>query len=144
MEKLISKNDIISAIAYWGIQQSPYLFPKNLAEALTAVGKRIDEKKLFDSKAESGMPNSYLEFEAKDFIKLIKDLIFNTPEIAIWNVTQVEQNNGITDPNDEKRTIKFTGTSRYGSMQDEDNSFIDLDALRMNICNMIFNDKLTN
>lgn len=134
MTHFISKKDIISTIAYCGISQSPYVFPKNLEKALDALGQRIDKKKIFNSKLEKSIG---LEMIDRNMRLLVKDLIFNTPEIAIWNVTQVEQNVGITDPKDEARTVKFAGTSRYGAMQEQDLSFIDLDALSQNVCKML-------
>ncbi|MFA6570395.1 MAG: hypothetical protein WCT77_04085 [Bacteroidota bacterium] len=134
---IITKNEIIAAITYWGIRQSPYDFPVNLENALIALSKKIDEKKIFKT-PEKKTTNSYLEITDEQITDLIKDLIFNTPEIAIWNVTKIEQDKGITDPNDEKRTVKFAATSRYGAMQVADRDFIDLDALRQNVCGMLY------
>ena len=140
METIITKNDLTSAIAYWGIKQSPYAFPKNMEAALVALEKRIDEKNIFKS-PDKKVIDSYKTIGNKELKSLIDDLIKNTPEVAIWNVTQVEQNNGITDPKDEKRTVKFAATSRFGPMQPEDNDFIDLDALSMNVYGMVSDEE---
>ena len=136
MTKIISKTDIISAIAYWGIRQSPYVFPKNLGNALHALNKKIDEKDIFKSKIKNEI-DGYAEMTEKEITQVVKDLIFNTPEINLWNITQVEQNNGIIDPEDKARTVHYAGTSRYGSMQSPDKSFIDLHALAQNVCKML-------
>ncbi len=133
---LISKNNIISAIAFFGIKQSPYSFPTNLESALTAVEKRIDEKQLFKSPKKK-QNNSYLSISPTEMKSLINDLIFNTPEIAIWNITKFEQDQGFTDPNDKDRPIKLAFTSSDGPMQSEDRDFIDLDALSNNVCGML-------
>lgn len=138
MRIVVSKDRIISAIAYCGIQQSPYLFPKNLEKALTALGKAIDEKGIFNAEGKNVLDN-YKGFEEVELRDLLKNLVFNTPEIQIWNVTQVEQDNGIKLWDDKKRTIKYAATSRYGAMQSEDNDFIDLDALRSNVLGMLYN-----
>lgn len=136
MTTVITKNDIISAVAYCGIRQSPYLFPKNLEVALKALEKSIDSKKIFES-PEKRNSKGYAVLENSEIQKIVEDLIFNTPEIQIWNVTQVEQDNGITRHDDPKRTIKFAATSMAGPLQSQDRDFIDLDALRQNVCGMI-------
>jgi len=133
MEKVISKNQIIAAIAYWGVIQSPYLFPKNLDAALLAVSNRIDEKHIFKS-PKKGDFNSMIQTSEEKICLIINDLINKTPEIAIWNVTQAEQNAGIIDPLDKNRTIKFNAACRMGPMQSDDMSFIDLSALEHNVC----------
>lgn len=137
MTKVISKQDILSSIAYWGIQQSPYAFPDNLQEALISLSARIDKKKIFKTSKKISM-DSFLEITEDNLRNLVKDLIFNTSEISIWNITKIEQDKGITDYKDKKRTVKIAATSRYGKMQSEDLSFIDLDALRKNVCNMLW------
>ena len=137
MTQLITKTDIISAFSYWGVILSPYVFPKNLQEALESLSKRIDKKKIFKCSEKYSM-DSFLEVNEGTLMSLVKDLIFNTPEISIWNVTKMEQDKGITDYKDKRRTVKFSATSRYGKMQAEDFSFIDLDALRQNVCNMLW------
>ena len=136
MTKIISKTDIISAIAYWGIRQSPYVFPKNLGNSLHALNKKIDEKDIFKSKDKDKI-DSLMEMTEDYIAMLVKDLIFNTPEITLWNITQVEQNNGIIDPEDKARTVHYAGTRRYGAMQSNDKSFIDLHALAQNVCKML-------
>jgi hypothetical protein len=133
---IITKNDILSIMAYCAIRQSPYDFPLNLESALTALAKRIDEKNIFKSPKKK-TTGAYLQMDYQKIIELIKDLVFNTPEIAIWNVTKFEQDKGITDPNDEKRTVKFAAVSIDGPLQPEDRDFIDLDALRMNVSGML-------
>lgn len=140
MTIIITKFDIISAIAYCGIQQSPHLFPENLDGALIALEKRIDERRIFKSPRKKNDVNIFLEIEQSELMPLIRELIFNTPEISIWNVTKMERETlGITDHKDAKRPVKLSGTSRYGEMQPEDMDFIDLDALSQNVCNMILN-----
>ena len=137
MTQLITKADIISAFSYWGIVLSPYVFPKNFQEALEALSKRIDKKKIFKSSEKYSM-DSFLEVNRSELMSLLEDLIFNTPEISIWNVTKMEQDKGIKDYKDKRRTIKISVTSRYGKMQSADLEFIDLDALRQNVFKMLW------
>ncbi len=132
---VISKHSLIAAIGYCGIRQSPYDFPLNLERALDAVSKRIDSANVFKS-TEKKSVGSYLSTTPAEAKKLIHDLVFNTPEIAIWNVTKREQDNGITDPNDEKRTVKYAFCSSDGTSSRQDVDFIDLDALVMNVYGM--------
>lgn len=140
MQIIISKKDIIAAVAFWGIKQSPYFFPKNLEIALTALSKRIDEKKIFKTTMPAQSPDDYLEITEDKLKVLINDLIFNTPEVAIWNVTKTEQTAGITDPTDEKRTVKFGGADRTGPWETADNSFIDLYALEQNVFTLMLTE----
>lgn len=133
-EKLvISKVDILSALSYWGIRQSPYDFPKNLEKALAAASKRLDE---FFGEHDKLSVSSYKVTNVEEIRKVIKDLVFNVPEIAIWNVTQIEIDNGISDPEDPKRTIRYSFAGR-GIKSKADVDFIDLDALRRNMENII-------
>lgn len=134
---VISKKDILSAIAHWGIRQSPYIFPKNLEAALNAVSAAIDNKKIFPDKGAPRGPQDYAEITVEKLDALLEELIHKTPEVNIWNVTQVEQEMGITDPEDEKRTVKFGSADRHGNHQSEDYSFIDLYALHNNVLTLI-------
>lgn len=137
MTVVVTKSDIIAAIAYCGIRQSPYHYPKNLSEALAVLSVSIDKAHIFDSDKKRG---HYLKVEDfKWFYDVIKKLIFDTPEIAIWNVTQVEINEGITDPEDPRRKVKY-GLVGRGIGIPEGRDFIDLDALARNVYNLIVTD----
>ncbi len=134
MEDMVTthKKSILAAIVYWGIQQSPYNCPANLTNALAAVSARLDEKGIFGEGIESVQSFNY------DAVReLVKDLIYNTPEIAIWNISKEEQNAGIADIKDERRANVISGTSRYGNLQESDKSFVDLDALCHNVLKTI-------
>ena len=133
-ENIVSSHSILSSLAYWGIRQSPYLYPKNLEKALDAVFDNLVAWGIFpvDKKAHT----SYRRFTDKELLALIERVVKETPEVAIWNVTQVEQDAGITDPEDPKRSVRYGFVSRYdGPPADRD--FIDLDALIRNIYNGI-------
>ena len=109
-------------------------FPKNLEAALEALSKSIDNLGIFKNSEKRG---HYLEVQDdKAFYDLFETLIFDTPEISIWNVTQVEQNNGITKHDDPARKVKFGFVGR-GIHTAEDNDFIDLDALTRNAFSML-------
>lgn len=86
---------------------------------------------------EKKQQNSYKRFTEVELVALIDRVVKQTPEIAIWNVTQVEQDAGITDPEDPKRSIKYGLVSMHGSHQRADRDFIDLDALVRNVANSI-------
>lgn len=135
MKTIITKSDIISALAAMAIKQSPYTFPRNLQAALGEVGRRIDELGLFKS-TEKREYASYLEMQNEHIYTLVNDLIKQTPEVAIWNVTKYEQDMGITDPNDPNRPVKFGFVSRDSGPK-ADFDFIDLDALCRNVVNML-------
>jgi hypothetical protein len=137
MNLVISKVDILSALSYCSIRQSPYDFPKNLEKALVAASKKLDE---FFGEHEKSSISSYKMVSIKEIRELLKDLVFNIPEISIWNVTQIESDKGITGPNDPKRTVKYSFVGR-GIHTNADEDFIDLDALRRNMENMIVYDR---
>ncbi len=141
MKTIITKNEIICAVAYYGIYQCPYNTPDELEKALKALVKRLDSKGIFNSLTKSTIDN-HVEFTSKQINSLLEDLIFNTPEIAIWNVSKSERKKGITDPNDPKRTVTFSATSRHGQMQPDDQGFIDLHALQMNVFRMLWDKEI--
>ena len=100
-----SKSEILAAVAYCGVKQSPYAYPKNLIESLAALSKKIDDEKIFESPVKHDY-QSYRTFDTyKELDQLIEHLIKSTPEISIWNVTQIEQDNGITNAEDPNRTV---------------------------------------
>jgi hypothetical protein len=138
MEKkfVISKSDILSAVACCGIEQSPYIFPKNLQDAITALSNKIDAENIFASPIKLSASSYRVFIDEQAVLNLIDHLIKDTPEIAIWNVTQKEQYNGITDARDPQREIKNILISRC-SIPPEDDDFIDLDALVRNILAML-------
>lgn len=137
MTQVITKSAIISALACCAIQQSPYLFPAGLEKALQAVSDRLDGLMLFPSKDKKSI-NSYLEMPKEHIEVLIKDLIHNTPEVGVWNLTKFELDKGITDPNDPNRPVKFGVASRYDHPK-ADYDFIDIWALERNVCAMVIN-----
>lgn len=132
-EYIVTPNDIISALAYWAIRQSPYWVPKNLQLALEAAQKHI--VKMYDESDKKSI-QSYKSRSLKDISSCIKSVIFDVPEIAIWNVTQVEIDNGITDPDDPSRSVRFGMVGR-GITTPEDKDFIDLDALHRNVLEQV-------
>lgn len=132
---IVTKTNIISAIAYWAIRQSPYDVPQKLEAAIEALSKRIDEKGIFESTEKKSM-QSYKEIDGQEIFKLVTDLCHNTPEVAVWNITQYELDKGFTDPNDVNRPVKFGTSSRYDHPKAH-YDFIDLDALARNATNMI-------
>ncbi len=138
MTKIISKNDIISAMSYCAVRQSPYTFPKNLQIALQSLSDKIDEKLIFESSVKQNV-KSYKEVDNDQLYNLIKDLVYSTPEIAIWNLTQYELDKGFTDPDDDNRPILGLIVGR-GVNPQPDYDFIDLDALVRNVTNLILNN----
>ena len=103
---VVSFHGIIAAIAYWGIRQSPYTYPKNLTVAMDALEKRMIELNIFkDSEKKSG--GSYLSIDTKELEAFLTNLIKHTPEIAMWNITQKELDMGITDAEDDNRPVKW-------------------------------------
>lgn len=132
---IISKNDILSSLAYCAIRQSPYNYPENLLNALQDVSNYLDNMGIFKSTAKHDY-DSYLHVNEKYLLNLITQIIKNVLSVSIWNVSKVEQNNGISDPNDTNRTNKHAFVSRY-SYPTPDYDFIDLDALIRNTFNMI-------
>ena len=135
---ILSKSDILAALAYCAVKQSPYDFPKNLQVALEKAAEYIDGSKVFESNTKLET-KSYKHFTDDELYKFVKDIIFNVKEIALWNVTKIEQDNGITDPEDPNRSVKFSFVSR-NSCPAPDLDFIDLDALHRNVLNMLYSD----
>ena len=132
---VVSKSAILASLAYCAIKQSPYERPANLEAALDAVSKKIDELKLFASDRKQSY-DSYNSFTCKELQEIIGAIVHIVPEVAIWNVTKVEQDNGITSPDDPNRSVKMSFVSRF-SITDADKDFIDLDALSRNVINFV-------
>lgn len=139
MKRIISRQGIISAIAYWAVFQSPYDHPIGLEKALLAVANKIDQMEAFKSN-KKGTLECFEEFTHEELVALLSDLIFHVPEINIWSIAKSEQDKGITDPHDDRREITFSGFTRFGPLQSPDNSFVDLNAMHQNVLEMLWNN----
>lgn len=114
----IQTNALAGELANWAVQQSPYVVPEKLAEAITAFVAR------WPSDAE--MPSlsqwdSYAELKDK-----LEAVFQEIPEIAAWNVRR----NG-------REGIGFS--SRYDQPEPDDD-FIDLGALANNVARSAWAD----
>lgn len=123
---LCNSNDILSALAYWAVYQSPYPIPDNLELVLQACITNLEPKfQLRDPKTwlVKLSPNKLGFKRLKNFKKLeefLSQAILPISYVQLWN----ERKNGNQAP------LGFT--SRYDSPE-PDNDFIDLDALIRNI-----------
>lgn len=135
---VITKSDILSALSFCAIKQSPYNYPHDLTDVLNDVNNYIDSSNFFKT-SEKKQTLSYRQVDIELVKNLIKDCIFKT-SASKWNITKVELDNGIEKHDDPKRSVKFAFVDRYGSYQKADNDFIDLDALERNVRYMVLNE----
>ena len=77
--------------------------------------------------------------DSNEIYKILKSIKDNVPSFGQLNITKVELEAGITDPNDPKRTIKMSIVGR-GIYSPRDRDFIDLDACIGNVYNIIVSE----
>lgn len=114
--------DITGIAAKWAIQQSPYIMPHNLEDAICDLTIALEEiwKK---EESTAGM----LEFNYYQMYELIKKMIYSISSITKWNEPRIKHN---------KQHVFVT---RYSNIEPDDD-FIDLDALCRNVTNDLFID----
>lgn len=132
-QPVVTPHNIISALAYCAVEQSPYTYPKNLQLALDAALRFIEFNGLW-STVKKKAADTYIHVDREELRTLIDRMCKHVHDIQIWNVTQWEIDQGITDANSPRRKVKF-GVSNATTPEDKD--FIDLDALSRNIFNMV-------
>jgi hypothetical protein len=125
----ISVSEVVGALAYWAVKQSPYDFPENLSLGLfefvikfrQVMGDKIDQ---FD----------FFKTNYNDLSKILNEIIAPAddskalPVILSWNTPKKEGACG---------EMGCAFVSRFNSIK-PDYDFIDLDALSRNIANIIF------
>jgi hypothetical protein len=133
---LVTKKDIISWVAFWGVQQCSTYVPFEMEKVLLLVEKKL--KPVFED-AKYGSKS----FTRKQLFDLVNGLL-NIPELRKWNLTKTEFDKGI-DPDAPERENIFGSTSRYDTYKDYNvNDFIDLNALVRNIVISIEKDCIKN
>lgn len=136
--KIVTTRDILAAFAANIIRQSPYSGVENLPTILEDIRVYlislgfVDENTVKD-KYDTSLYHTMTTEEIYDILKNIRD---NVPTFNMLNITKVELDAGITDPNDEKRSIKMSIVGR-GIYIPRDRDFIDLDACIRNVYNTI-------
>ncbi len=116
---LISESRFLGAVADCAVQQSPYHRPDNLELVLDKLHENLGD---FFKSQQLG----FAEFDnGKAVITFVRNSLRAIPEYVAWN----DRKNGNDAP------LKFT--SRYDGSGDPDDDFIDLDALEMNVCEIL-------
>ena len=101
-----SRKTVLGALANWAVQQSPYLVPDNLADALREFDSAFHSDEFFSTDCDWLKANIRLAF-------------MSCPHIEAWN-------------NSKKGDVQIAFYSRYDKPQ-PDYDFIDLDALARNV-----------
>jgi len=121
----VSIKDIVSMVANWAVQQSPYDVPVNLTQALQFLTRLLRGNRKWDA-----VPSlEYCQMSCDDIRETLVDLFEQSPEIMSWNEKKVEGHNDVS-----------SGCDGYNPDMD----FIDLDALARNVSHSIMLDKLYN
>lgn len=108
-EFLISKNDIIGALACWAVKQSPYPMPTNLQEGLLEFAEQFDPCPAFNP-----IDSEYFETDCPTLLGAIRYTFESCPTIMGW------------------RRVK-KGNSHCSRYYD----YTDLDALARNVAHLI-------
>ena len=117
---LVSKRDILSEVAKWAVAQSPYHRPDNLEIVLDKLNEG------FGKWGNNNM--GYEHFTYKRLKDFLGRELRRIPEFLAWN----ERKNG------NQSQYKFI--DRYGTKNNPDDDFIDLDALIRNVANSIIRE----
>jgi hypothetical protein len=113
---LTTCDELLGALAQWAIQQSPYLCPDNLQQAL----EEFDLASPYDRTSFAG---SIFETSCKGLIPFVRGLFEACPTILAWN-----------NPKIGRHTVVFVSRD---SQPGPDYDFIDLDALARNIAHSV-------
>lgn len=120
---LISKKDILSALAYCIVRQSPYNNPE-VSSALGAFDQRLSDYYFIEE-------DSFREFSYDELSNLINEHVFESiPEIRVFNDAKI------------KTDAPFMCVDRYTSIK-PDYDFIDLTALANNVFFTILREYIT-
>jgi hypothetical protein len=113
---LTTCDEVLGALADWAVQQSPYVCPDNLQQALEEFARELP----FDRESPAGC---IFETSCQWLHKMVRDLIDACPSILAWNKPKLGQH-----------MVVFT--SRY-DRPNPDYDFIDLDALARNVAHSV-------
>jgi phage FluMu protein Com len=129
---VISKKELLGAIAYCGMRQCPHNIPRKFNEVIDKVSQIVDKE--FDS---MGSFKSKAFENGKEFYNWLKTTLTSIQEFNEWNLSENEYRKGIS-VDDESRP-KYLCVDRYSNVP-EDNDFIDLDACIRNIYGLMLNE----
>jgi hypothetical protein len=120
-EIIVTKKAVLSTVAKWAVQQSPYPRPDNLEVVLDKLNDLI--------KNEFG--DFICRFQHDTGLRdYLHDRLIQIPEYWLWN----DRKNGNDAP------MQFV--SRYSTDENPDDDFIDLDALEMNVVRDLVNESI--
>ncbi len=122
---LVGKDDLIGALAKWGILQSPYLYPENLLIVLDKFNDHITP--YFEKLPPEAL--GYLEFDVIELEDFIEGNLKTISEFLKWN----ERKNG-------RDGMGFSSRYDNPAEEDPDDDFIDLDALYRNMAHELYNE----
>lgn len=118
---LVSEAQVLSEVARWAVQQSPYHRPEHLEVVLDKLHSKIGELFIVQ-------PLGFWEISEGALHALLSNHLREIPEYMAWN----DRKNGNESP--------FAFTSAYDTQSDPDDDFIDLDALEGNVVRSIKED----
>ncbi len=130
----VTKKDILGYVAMWTIRQSPF-FPDNLDPILRELQDRIESSSRFQ--AVKPLPDGYRAMEFTDWRELHGYLVPITESILLFrelNLSTVEKEKGIGVDDPKRSPFTLVGAA-FGPKPEDD--FVDLDALRRNVCTSI-------
>ena len=128
---IVTKKDVLAALAYCAIAQSPYDYMKDLLEVLDELGDLITPD--FN---ESLVHFRYKTFKDRYVLEdYLRERFFSIKKIIGWNISDKEKKDGIVEVDDSRR-CGFKAVDIYHE-SDPETDFIDLDALIRNVAKMI-------
>lgn len=125
-------DQLIGAVAFWAVRQSPYDCPDNLEGALKKLTVVLREKHTWGDAF--GQPEFEVQqalgtlstFTCKEIRRLLEGNFTAVPEIMAWNEKKVE------------------GYNHEQDVYNPDFDFIDLGALALNVANTLILESLYN
>jgi len=138
---ILTARDITSAFAYCITKGSPHAKVENLSDILEDIRAYLIKEDFKDENDYTDAYNVrlYTHIERDKLHALLARIRDNVPSFNKLNITKVELDNGITDPNDPKRSLKMGFVGRRIS-NPRDHDFIDLDACIRNAERLILNE----
>ena len=134
MKKMVTKDEVLAAIAYWGTRQDPYNTPENLEIVISKM------RDMIENEFKKDMPNFYYqEFQKSQIEDWLQQKLMDIEEFVDWNLSHIEKQNGIKVNDENRGSFLFTSASSHTP---EEHDFIDLDACIRNIANMLMIEDL--
>ena len=125
---LVGSKEILSVVARWAIQQSPYI-PINLEIMLNKIKDALQATPEFMKAEKDNF--GFLETDRDRLRPWLQNILFEIPEFMDMNLSAYEKAQKIKV--DDPTRDSFVATSRYWKIKSE-HDFVDVYALVINVC----------